>query len=76
VLAIDQATGEIVGVYIGNRSGDGARGLWHSLPAVDRQRARCYTDFCSAYEQVIPSMPDQAVGKETGKTSYIERNNT
>lgn len=76
-LAIDEATREIVGVYIGNRSGDGARGLWHSLPAVYRQRVRCYTDFWSAYEQVIPSMRHQAVGKETGKTSYIERfNNT
>ena len=77
MLAIDEATREIVGVYVGNRSGDGARGLWRSLPAVYRQCAICYTDFWQAYEQVIPSKRHQAVGKEKGKTSYIERfNNT
>lgn len=54
-LAIDEATREIVGVYVGNRSGDGARRLWRSLPAVYRQCAICYTDFWQAYEQVIPS---------------------
>ena len=31
-LALDKKTREIVGVYIGNRSEDGARGLWNSLP--------------------------------------------
>lgn len=76
-LAIDQTTREIVGVYIGNRSRNGARGLWRSLPAVYRQCAVCYTDFWSAYEQVIPSKRHQSVSKATGKTSYIERfNNT
>ena len=29
-------------------------------------------DFWSAYEQVIPSKRHKAVGKETGKTNYIE----
>ena len=36
---------EIVGVYVGNRSRDGASGLWRSLPALYRQCAVCYTDF-------------------------------
>jgi len=32
--ALDKKTREIVGVYIGARSEDGARGLWNSLPPV------------------------------------------
>ena len=76
-LAIDQATREIVGVYVGDRSRKGAKGLWQSLPPVYRQCAVCYTDFWDAYEQVIPSKRHRAVGKESGGTSYIERfNNT
>lgn len=76
-LAIDEMTREIVGVDVGERSRSGARGLWKSLPPVYRQCAICYTDFWEAYEQVIPSQRHRAVGKETGRTSYIERlNNT
>ena len=42
-----------------------------------RQCAVAYTDFWAAYGAVFPSQRHQAVGKETGKTSYIERfNNT
>ena len=76
-LAMDAGTREIVGVYIGDRSRQSARRLWQSLPPVYRQCAICYTDFWEAYEQVIPSKRHRSVGKETGKTSYIERfNNT
>jgi IS1 family transposase/transposase-like protein len=76
-LALDKKTREIVGVYIGDRSEDGARGLWNSLPPVYRQCAVCYTDFWAAYAQVIPHKRHQAVGKESGKTNHIERfNNT
>ena len=74
-LATDQDSREIVGVYIGNRDRDGARGLWDSLPPVYRQCAVCYTDFWSAYEKIFPSERHKAVGKETGNTSYIERLN-
>jgi IS1 family transposase len=48
-LALDKKTREIVGVYLCNRSEDGARGLWNSLPPVYRQCAVCYTDFWAAY---------------------------
>ena len=76
-LAIDVLTKEIVGVYIGKRDKEGARGLGNSLPAVDRQCAVSYTDFWSAYEIVFPKKRHRAVGKDTGKTNYIERfNNT
>ncbi len=76
-LAIDATTREIVGVYIGDRSSQSAKQLWQSLPLVYRQCAICYTDFWEAYEQILPSTRHKAVGKDSGKTSYIERfNNT
>ena len=76
-LALDADTREIVGVYIGTRSEAAARKLWNSLPGVYRQCAIAYTDFWAAYGTVLPSKRHQAVGKESGKTSYVERfNNT
>ncbi len=36
-LAIDFGPREIVGVFIGKRDKEGARGLWNSLPPVYRQ---------------------------------------
>jgi insertion element IS1 protein InsB len=76
-LALDADTREIVGVYIGAWDEAAARQLWQSLPAVYRQCAIAYTDFWAAYGAVLPSKRHQAVGKETGQTSYIERfNNT
>ena len=45
-LAIDVLTKEIVGVFIGKRDEAGAKALWDSLPAVYRQYAVNYTDFC------------------------------
>lgn len=74
-LALDVATREIVGVYVGARSQQGARQLWNSLPGVYRQCAVAYTDFWDAYGCVFPKKRHHAVGKETGKTSYIERFN-
>lgn len=76
-LALDAVTREIVGVYIGARDEAAAQCLWDSLPAVYRQCAVAYTDFWAAYAAVFPSTRHRAVGKETGKTSYVERfNNT
>jgi IS1 family transposase/transposase-like protein len=76
-LALDTETREIVGCYIGDRSGASAKALWQSLPTVYRQCAACYSDFWVAYLVALPSKQHRAVGKETGLTSYIERfNNT
>ena len=76
-LALDSNTREIVGVYIGARDEAAARQLWNSLPPVYRQCAVAHTDFWAAYGAVLPKKRHQPVGKETGKTSYIERfNNT
>jgi len=73
-LAIDAETREIVGCYIGDRSGESAQKLWQSLPSVYRQCAVIY-DFYTAYSVVLPGKRHRAVGKGTGKTNYIERFN-
>jgi insertion element IS1 protein InsB len=76
-LALDAKTKEIVGAYIGDRSKQSALHLWRSLPPVYRQCAVCYTDFWSAYQEVLPAKRHKAVGKESGKTNHVERfNNT
>ena len=76
-LALDANTRAIVGVYIGAHDEAAVRKLWESWPPVYRQCAIAYTDFWAAYGAVLPSKRHRAVGKETGKTSHIERvNNT
>ena len=70
---MDAETREIVGCYIGDRSGESAQKLWQSLPAVYRQCAIIYTDFYLSYPVARQSKRHRAVGKETGKTNYIER---
>ena len=62
-LAQDVRTREIVGVHVGDRSGQEARKLWESLPAVYRQCAVAYTDFWDAYALVFPQKRHKAVGK-------------
>ena len=74
-LALDVKTREIVGVYVGTRGEDAARQLWNSLPGSYRQCAVAYSDFWSAYAMVFPESRHRSVGKESGKTSYIERFN-
>ena len=74
-LAIDVATKQIVGYYVGSRDKSGAKGLWDSLPPIYRQCAVSYTDFWSSYDKIFPSKRRKSVGKETGKISYIERFN-
>jgi IS1 family transposase len=72
-LALDAVTREIVGCTVGNRSGEFAKTLWRSLPAMYRQWAVCYTDWWSSYPVALPSKRHHAVNKESGLTSYIER---
>ena len=76
-VAIDASTREVIGLFIGNRSSESGQKLWDSLPSVYRQCATCYTDYWEAYSSVLPSKRHKAVGKESGKTNYVERlNNT
>ena len=74
-LAIDVDTRAIVGVYIGDRSEQGAQGLWESIPKIYHDFATCYTDFWEAYACVIPEKKHHAVGKASGKTNHVERLN-
>jgi IS1 family transposase/transposase-like protein len=76
-LAMDAESREVIGCHIGDRSRESAIALWQSIPPVYRQCAKVYTDFWEAYVTVIPSKRHEAVGKDSGLTSYIERlNNT
>lgn len=76
-LAIERDSKEIIGVYIGDRSQKGAKGLWDSIPKNYRNIATFYTDFWEAYEKVLPKKNHFAVGKASGLTNHIERfNNT
>jgi len=74
-LALDAATREVVGLHIGDRSGDSAKALWRSMPPIYRQCAVLYTDRWSAYLTVLPSYRHRPVDKDSGLTSYIERFN-
>lgn len=76
-LVIDALTKEILGVYIGSRAETGSRGLWDSLPAVYRQCTVYYTDFWVCSQKKILPQRHKSLGKDTDKTSDIERfNNT
>ncbi len=74
-LAIDRDSREIVGLNVGSRNRIGAEKMWKSLPPVYRQCAVCYTDFWSAYDEILPQNRHLSVGKESGKTNHIERFN-
>jgi len=74
-LAKDRESRQIIGVYVGERSAVGAKGLWDSLPEAYRESAIAYTDFWEAYACIFPSERHVAVGKETGLTNNIERFN-
>ncbi|MFN9609129.1 MAG: IS1 family transposase, partial [Pseudanabaena sp.] len=66
---------KIIEVHIGDRSEQGAKKLWDSLPSVYRQCAVAYTDFWRAYALVFPKPRHKPVGKESCKNNYIERFN-
>ena len=74
-FALDVDSREIVGAYVGSRDRSGAQGLWDSLPPAYRQCAVAFTDFWRAYDDIFPFNRHVSVGKDSGKTSYIERFN-
>ncbi len=51
------------------------RQLWRAIPE-DYKQGTCFTDFWDAYQAVIPDGQHEAVGKETGLTSHVERFNS
>ncbi len=74
-LALDADTKENAGIYVGERSREGAEGLWQSLPGLYRQCAVGYTEVFAAYDEIFPNSRHQAVAKQSGKTNLIERFN-
>ena len=72
-LALGISSREIVGVYVGEHSEEGARGLWDSLPRIYRQCA-LPTQISEMPMDWFSLFPCQSPGgKETGKTSDIVR---
>ena len=75
-MAMDRATREIVGCYVGSRNEAGAVALWQSLPECYLD-AETYTDYWKAYRAIFYADTLYQVGKESGQTNHIERfNNT
>ena len=75
-LVLCRRTRQVLAWALGDRSAATCKKLWDSLPKEYKNR-RCFSDFWSAYECVLPARTHHAVGKETGETNHIERfNNT
>jgi len=76
-LVIEEDTRQIVALHVGGRTTDDARKLWDEIPEVYKQLGYFYSDFLLAYQAVFSEEQHTACGKESGRTSYIERvNNT
>ncbi len=73
-LAQCRRTRQIVAYAIGNRDEATCRLLWERIPQAYK-RGLCYTDFWSAYAEVLPQEQHRATGKGDGQTCHIERFN-
>ncbi|MFD3004068.1 IS1 family transposase [Pontibacter toksunensis] len=73
--AVERGTGLVVGYHVGERNGEGAKGLWLSIPAAIRLKALVFTDGLEAYGAVFEKGQHQPKGKK--ETTRMERlNNT
>ena len=73
-LAQCRRTRQIVAYAIGDRSEATCALLWARIPKRYK-RCLCYTDFWSAYAEVLPKEQHRAGGKGAGQTCHIERFN-
>jgi insertion element IS1 protein InsB len=71
-LALDRESRQVVALFIGDRSADGALGLWQALPEGYRRRATFHTDDWQAYKQIIPADQHQ-FSKQKKDTNHVER---
>lgn len=71
-LALDRATRQVVALFVGDRSADGAFGLWQALPERYRQKATFHTDDWRAYKQIIPAHQHR-FSPEKKDTNHVER---
>ena len=65
-------TRQIIAFVIGDRSEATCCRLWNKVP-MEYRRCISYSDFWDAYRKVLPQETHQAVGKESGQTSHMER---
>ena len=70
-VAIDRASRQVVALFVGDRSADGALGLWQALPERYRAHATFHTDHWRAYKQIIPAHQHRSLSK---KRIQITRN--
>ena len=68
-LAQCRRTRQIVAYAIGDRSEATCRLLWERVPAAYK-RGLLYTDFWSAYAEVLPEQQHRATGKGAGQTCH------
>jgi insertion element IS1 protein InsB len=71
-LALCRRTRQVVAYAIGNRGEETCRKLWEHIPESYR-KGLFYSDFWESYQKVFPEDRHQAVGKESGQTSHVER---
>jgi len=74
-LVMHSSTRQILAVHVGKRNKASGEALMAKLPEELKKKARFYTDKFSVYYEIIPWAQHSAVGKESRKTSYIERFN-
>ena len=65
-------TRQIIAFVIGERSEQTCRRLWNKVPK-DYRSCISYSDFWEAYQKVLPQETHQAVGKDSGQVSHMER---
>ncbi len=72
-LALCRETRQVVAFVAGNRSRATCERLWRAIPKFYKE-ATCYSDLLwEAYQEAIPEEQHEAVGKEEGQTSHVER---
>ena len=72
LLALCRETRQIVAFVEGDRSRATCERLWRAVPGCYKE-ATCYSDLWEAYQEAIPEDRHEAVGKEKGETSHVER---
>jgi len=73
-LAQCRRTRQIVAYAIGHRDEVTCRLPWRRIPRAYKQ-GLCYTDFWSAYADVLPERQHRPGGRGAGQTCHVERFN-
>jgi insertion element IS1 protein InsB len=71
-IAMHRQSRMVVGLFIGDRSLLGAKGLWESIPQTIRENAIYHTDDWDAYKKVFDKA-DHRPSKLKKETNHIER---